>query len=64
MTNEIKEIIKLCCEEEIEVKFFAKDDSLMGTYIDCDQLLDYITNLQEENEKLKKRLYELTTKFN
>lgn len=47
-TNEIKEIIKLCCEEEIEVKFFAKDDSLMDTYMDCDQLLDYITNLQED----------------
>ena len=53
MTNEIKEIIKLGCEEEIEVKYFAKDDSLVNTYMDYDQLLDYITNLQEENEKLK-----------
>ena len=47
MSEEIKEIIKLNCEEEIDVKYFAKDDSLVYTTMDYSQLLDYITNLQE-----------------
>ena len=53
MTNEIKEIIRLNCDEEIEVKYFAKDDSIVDTTMDYSQLLDYITNLQEENKHLK-----------
>lgn len=53
MQEEIKEIIRLNCEEEIEVKYFAKDDSLVDTTMDYSQLLDYITNLQEDNKQLK-----------
>lgn len=50
MQEEIKEIIGLNCEEEIEVKYFAKDDSMVDTYMDYSQLLDYINNLQGELE--------------
>jgi cell division protein FtsB len=52
MKDEIKEIIRLNCEEEIDVKYFAKDNSLVDTTMDYSQLLDYITNLQEEVNKL------------
>ena len=51
MKDEIKEIIRLNCEEEIDVKYFAKDDSLVDTIMDYSQLLDYITNLQEKYEE-------------
>lgn len=52
LQEEIKEIIGLNCEEEIEVKYFAKDDSLAYKTMDYSELLDYIINLQEENERL------------
>ncbi len=59
MQEEIKEIIGLNCEEEIEVKYFAKDNSLAYKTMDYSELLDYITNLQEENELLNNIIDEL-----
>ena len=61
MKEDIKEIIRLNCEEEIDVKYFAKDDSLVDTTMDYSQLLDYINNLQEENKELN-RMCEMYSK--
>lgn len=54
MKDEIKEIIRLNCDEEIDVKYFAKNDSIVDTTMDYSQLLDYITNLQERCEYLER----------
>ena len=53
MSEEIKEILRLNCEEEIDVKYFAKDGSLVDTTFDYSQLLDYIDNLQQKVEQLE-----------
>ncbi len=47
MTNEIKEILELigsCC-------YYGKISE-----VECEKYCNYITNLQEENEKLKEKL--------
>ena len=64
MNDEIKEIIRLNCEEEIEVKYFAKDDSIVDTTMDYSQLLDYITNLQEELQESNESITWWANRFN
>ena len=51
--NDIKEIIRLNCNEEIDVKYFNKNNEITDTTMDYSQLLDYITNLQQELEAYK-----------
>ena len=51
MNNEIKEILDYLKKNK---KFFNKQDGYLSfSYKYCDKLLDYITNLQEENQRLK-----------
>lgn len=54
MTEEIKEIIDYLIDEECtrRIKCITIEESK--------QLLDYITNLQQENEKLKQTLHNIT----
>lgn len=51
--NKIKSIIRLRSDNEIEIdiKYFAKDNSIVDTYIDLDELLDYINELEESRDK-------------
>ena len=54
MNDEIKEILDYLKKNK---EFFNKQDGYLSfSYKYCDKLLDYITNLQEENEDLKDRL--------
>ena len=55
MNDEIKEILD-------NLKDIDKTSRLKNN--DAKLILDYITNLQQENERLKEKLYEMTTKFN
>lgn len=57
MTAEIKEIIELI---NSKYKDYYIDDFLSGE--DIKKLVDYTTNLREENEKLKSKIDELINK--
>ena len=49
MTNEIKEIL-----DDLDYCKSIKSGNILLKSNECDDLLDYITNLQEENERYKK----------
>jgi len=52
MSN-IKSMVRLRTNNEVDldVKYFAKDDSLVDTYMDLSELLDYINELEENRDK-------------
>lgn len=50
MNDEIKEILD-SLDKIAKAEYYPED---LLTYKECQLLLDYITNLQEENERLKK----------
>lgn len=54
MTNEIKEIL-----DDLDYCKNMKAGNILLKYNECDLLLDYITNLQEENERLTNARYSL-----
>ena len=57
MKDEIKERIKY-------FKHYIVDNLSLDAQDDFQKILDCITNLQEENKRLKEELYKNTTKFN
>lgn len=59
MNEEIKEIISMSADESIEIKYINERGGYVYKDIDIYELLDYITNLQEENKKLNKIIDEL-----
>lgn len=50
--NNIKSTIRLDCNEELEIKYFAKDESITNATIDCSELLEYINEIEDKNERL------------
>ena len=59
MKDEIKEIVSMSADEDIEIKYINERGSYVYKNIDIYELLDYITNLQEENERLNNIINEL-----
>lgn len=59
MNDEIKEIISMSADEDIEIKYINEKGSYVYKNIDIYELLDYITNLQEEIERLNNLINEL-----
>lgn len=66
MNEEIKEILDYLKDEneyyDEEEQVIVNDGELIVEKEDIDKLLNYITNLQEENEKLKETIKEAKEK--
>ena len=60
MNDEIGEIYKLVSDELIEITYKDNNGSYIEKYIDVYELLDYITNLQKENEIRQQDINNLT----
>ena len=54
----------MSADEDIEIKYINEKDAYVYKNIDIYELLDYITNLQEENEILKKDVESLKNYYN
>ena len=54
--SDIKSIIRLNCNEEIDVKYFSKDESITDTTLDYSELLEYINEIEDKNERLNTEL--------
>lgn len=52
MNNEIKEIL-----DDLDYCIARKRGTITLNHKDCELLLDYITNLEEENQRLLKKSY-------
>ena len=58
---------EISLKELLECEFTIDEEGNMVGLIPLNKInmiSDILINLQEENQKLKKRLYEMTTKFN
>lgn len=72
MNNEIKEIISMSADEDIEIKYMNEKGAYVYKNIDIYELLDYITNLQtieqqysailSENAELENKITNLQEK--
>lgn len=57
--KDIKSIIRLDCDEELDIRYFAKDDSITDTTIDYSELLGYINEIEDKNERLNNIIKEV-----
>ena len=55
----IKSIIRLNCDEEIDVKYFSEDGSITDTTLDYSELLEYINEIEDKNERLNSIIKEV-----
>ena len=55
MNEDIKGIWKLSFDGDADIEYYVENGGKVYTTWDCGEILDYITNLQEEKEDYKQR---------
>ena len=57
--SDIKSIIRLNCDEELDIRYFTKDEYITDSTIDHSELLEYINEIEDKNERLENIIKEV-----
>ena len=60
----IESIIRLNCNEELDIRYFAKDGSITDTTCDYSELLEYINEIEDKNARLHSIIKEVREYIN